>query len=644
MPVLAGLVVAALGLLVVVGWLFEVQTLRHVRPFTGWLTPSSGLSFLFLGAALIALHRPRAPSWATWLGRALCVLAIGVSFATLHAFFVGSASDYTAQLLDEDPTRPWLASDPAPNSAVGFVLLGLALLLVDVRSRSRWRPSDGLAVIALLNALLAGFAYSFDAPYIFGVARGSAMSLPSVALFVVAAFGVLLARPDLGLCRLLRSRTAGGVLARRLLPAVVFVPVLLGILHLLLQDQLFYNPAFATSVEIVASTAILLFVTWGSADKLDGMDRERRRGEAARGELAALVEASEDAIVGLDVHGDIQTWNQGAAKLYAHPAADVIGHSWSMLKDSSRYGDARATLLEMLARVNAGDTVREELPQRRADGAPIDVSIALSPVRDSDGDITGIAAVGRDITERKRVERAREELLEDAQLALARRDEFVTVAAHELKTPLTALRLQLDVLERALATAGVDAGVRARAATCQRSAARLTELVLRLLDISRIHEGRLVLERTEADLTDVVLPAVDRFRRELEIEGRALVVELLAKPRGRWDEKRLREVAAGLVSNAVRYGTGTVRVEVSAADGVARLAVEDEGGGIPRQHRERVFQRFERAAPSTEYGGLGIGLWLTREIIRAHGGDVSVHEVQGRGARFLVELPLNATS
>jgi signal transduction histidine kinase/CHASE1-domain containing sensor protein len=224
-----------------------------------------------------------------------------------------------------------------------------------------------------------------------------------------------------------------------------------------------------------------------------------------------------------------------------------------------------------------------------------------------------------------------------AQEAVAARDEFLSIASHELKTPLTSLTLHADSLRNA-ARRGTPEQIAGKADAIRRSVDRLARLVSSLLDISRIGAGRLDLELEELDLAEVAREVVDRF--EDEARRARCTIALDAEPaRGRWDRTRLDQVLTNLLSNALKYGPEKpVLVRVESAGDRAVLSVQDRGIGISEGDQRRIFQRFERAVSRRNYGGFGLGLWIVRQIVEALGGTVRVESVPGRGSTFTVEL------
>jgi hypothetical protein len=227
-----------------------------------------------------------------------------------------------------------------------------------------------------------------------------------------------------------------------------------------------------------------------------------------------------------------------------------------------------------------------------------------------------------------------------AEQAVHARDEFLSIASHELKTPLTTLQIELQALERK--TDIQDEKAVKRVARAIRSAGRLSALVDALLDVSRITTGQLALQRERLDLAEVLAVLIDQLQGLSARAGCTLVLETAGPVHGTWDRLRLEQVVTNLVSNAFKYGAeGRVTVSLSVDGGDAVIEVSDEGPGVPQDALERIFVRFERASPRTHYGGLGLGLYVSREIVEAEGGTIAARNLEGRGARFTVRLPLN---
>jgi signal transduction histidine kinase len=231
---------------------------------------------------------------------------------------------------------------------------------------------------------------------------------------------------------------------------------------------------------------------------------------------------------------------------------------------------------------------------------------------------------------------------EEAEKAVRVRDEFMSVASHELKTPLTSLKLQVQaLLEMPPDLPDGEEGARLKAsfALTERQVRRMERLIGNLLDVSRIAVGRFHLQLEEVDLVAVVRDVTAQFSAEIARAKIQLAFKLPEQAPGRWDPLRLEQVVVNLLSNALKYGDGKpIEIAVEVQDGLARLRVSDQGIGIAPENQARIFERFERAV-SLNYGGLGLGLYITKQIVVAHGGSIRVESALGNGSIFAIELP-----
>ncbi|MFL5346017.1 MAG: PAS domain-containing protein [Hyalangium sp.] len=293
----------------------------------------------------------------------------------------------------------------------------------------------------------------------------------------------------------------------------------------------------------------------------------------------------------------------------------------------------------LMRQLLAGELAHYTVEQRyqRRNGEPVWVELTVSLVRDASGAPSYFIFAAVDISENVR-------LYQEAQRAVHLRDEFLQVASHELKTPLTPLSLKLQMLSR-VAQAELSSITARRlqrdVEVMHRQVNRLAELMDDLLDVSRITAGQLHLNPESVDLCVLTREVSARFTPQATRAGCRLQVELGCEALGQWDPLRLEQVVSNLLSNAIKYGAGRpIHIRAETAGNRARLTVRDEGIGIAPEALGRIFHKFERAVSERNYGGLGLGLFITRQIVEASGGSIQVESQLGRGATFIVELPL----
>jgi len=264
-------------------------------------------------------------------------------------------------------------------------------------------------------------------------------------------------------------------------------------------------------------------------------------------------------------------------------------------------------------------------------------------VLDSQGNPLWVTGTNVLIDARKRAESERETLLKREQAAVRARDEFFSIASHELKTPLTPLKLQVRLIQKMLegAQALDREWLRNAIRVASRQVDRLHHLIEGLLDVSRLDSGRLTLERVHAD----VASELAEFGRQFIDQARAAGCELTVRCEGPFgleaDVVRLEQVLGNLILNSIRYAPKRpieVRILGGKPEGLS-IEVSDGGPGIAPELRERIFERFERGEMKSA-GGMGLGLFISREIVRAHGGEITVDDAPGGGARFTVRIPV----
>jgi PAS domain S-box-containing protein len=263
------------------------------------------------------------------------------------------------------------------------------------------------------------------------------------------------------------------------------------------------------------------------------------------------------------------------------------------------------------------------------------------PIFGSDGEPEYLLGISEDITEIKKLHEQRIQLIteqaarREAEKAVQLRDEFFSIASHELKTPITALRLQLQLMKRQ-----GSGDFEKNLSISLTQAERLTHLIDELLDVTRIQAGKLYLVYEVIDLKNLISGVIERFR--VQTSGAKTEVRLNAPESVSitCDASRIERAIVNLLSNAFKYG-GKNPIDVSAEilESHVCITVADQGSGISPADQEKIFERFERVRSETGVSGLGLGLYIVRQIVQAHGGQIRVESELGQGSRFIMELP-----
>ncbi|MGZ3695716.1 MAG: hybrid sensor histidine kinase/response regulator [Bdellovibrionota bacterium] len=240
--------------------------------------------------------------------------------------------------------------------------------------------------------------------------------------------------------------------------------------------------------------------------------------------------------------------------------------------------------------------------------------------------------------------------LKDTQAGLEKavrvRDEFMSMASHELKTPLTSLRLHSQIrmrnLRRGDSSAFTAEKLTKMFAGDERQFERITHLIDDMLDISRIGLGKLVMSMESFDICELVREIVELCAGQLAAAGCAISVEICPPTFGNWDRFRIEQVLMNLLTNAMRYGASSpIAIHMTAIGDSVEITVRDQGRGIAKENHERIFLRFERAVSGNDISGLGLGLYIVKQILEAHNGSIALESELGAGASFVVKLPLS---
>jgi two-component system, NtrC family, sensor kinase len=693
---LAVILVAAAALC---GWTFDLMLLARVHPMWTPMNPLTAVCFMLGGVALLLLRQEPARRRTRWAGgtAALCAGVVTALALVKLSDYLPAGPVHIDQILFR---RRLDGNVMAPNTAVAFAFVGVAMLLLDARNvHVRW-AATALTLATAGVALLALTGYLYSVLALYQVGRHLPMAVNTAGGFLLLCAGVLTARPDREPLATLLSATAGGVVARRLLPAALLIPLVVGLLALKGQRAELYEIPFMMTLFTLTSVVIFVTLIWWNAGSLRRLDEQRRQMEQTLREAEAvyhsLVETIPQNIFRKDLEGRFTFANSNFCNTLGKPLEQIVGRT-----DFDFFGRELAERYvhddhDVINNRTVFDTVEEHVTPA---GKQLYVQVMKTPVYGPDGRVVGVQGIFWDVTERKLAEQELEHknrLLEESVASerqalgqlkktqshlvqhekLASLGQMVAGVAHEINNPLAFVINNTAVLQRDFrAVTGLlqmyqesDACLKEQ---CPELMARIGELseqvdiaytlgnVQEMLGRSR--EGLKRIQQIVRDLRDFArLDESDLHEVDLNAGIQSTVNIILGHAKKKQvrietqldptlppvacQPAKINQVVMNLISNAIDASreSGRVVVRTASVDGTARIEVEDEGTGIPPEVRERIFDPFFTTKPVGE--GTGLGLSISYGIVNDHGGTIEVDSAPGAGSRFTVSLPLREKS
>jgi PAS domain S-box-containing protein len=687
------LTVGAGSLVALVGWVGNWEVLKAIVPGTVPMNPVTALAFLLAVGALWLLCTIEAgPGWRTrQVAQILATVVMLVGVQRIVAYLA-----HWPWAVDEYLFRSRLDGNRmAPNTAWCFVMVAWALATLDVEvGKRRLRPAVWLALIPACIGLLAIAGYVYGVADFYALREYIQMALNTAICFVVLGVGILCARPGKEPAATLVSRTAGGATARRLLPAALLAPMILGWLRLKGEEAQWYGATFGVALFAVVLVAVFVSVVYLSGRSLAKAELRRRAAEemlaASEAFYHTLVETLPQNIYRKDLQGRFTFANGRFLSEMKRGLDQVTGHTdfdFFPKELAERY---RRDDQAVIRTGTPFETVEEHV---KPGGETIYVQVLKTAVYDDRGRVIGTQGMFWDVTEKKRAEEmlerknrqleeaaraereAREALLRaQGQLVqsekLAGLGQMVAGVAHEINNPLAfvgnnvavmqrdvgGLRKLLDLYRQADGT--VPAELRQRIAEVEEEIdlsytlenleglfsrsreglRRIQQIVKDLRDFARLDESDLA----ECDLNAGITSTLNIIQGHAKRKRVRLVTELGEIPRVTCYPAKVNQVIMNLVGNAIdaSHEEGEVIVRSRATGGDAVIEVQDNGTGIPAAIREKIFDPFFTTKPQGE--GTGLGLSISYGIVQDHGGSIGVESEEGKGTLFRVTLPLRA--
>lgn len=639
--VACGLFAVVVGLAVMVGWLAGIEILKRVAPSLVAMHPLTAVCLMLAGVALVLQAwepGPRARRLAG--GLALLVCSVGlVKLACLQADWMFPFDKWFYRLVAGE-YGPRYGGVMAESVALCFSVIGGALFMLDHTTSKRGiRVSEYLAAIVWLVSLLAVVGYIYEARWLYGMALRVPMALHSAVGFLILSLGVLFVRPDRGLMAVVTSEGPGGLMARRMLPAMVLVFTVAGGLRIAGVRLGLYTPELGVVLHEVVSIGILgAFIVW-CAGTLHRLDEQRKRTDEERERFFNL---SLDLLCVAGTDGYFKRVNPAFTRTLGYSEVEMMSRP---LTDFIHPDDLGPTRSELATLGTGLATVHFENRYRCKDGSWKWLSWNTQPYIEE----SILYAVARDITEKKEAELAILSLNEELTLQASRLEvvnseleSFCYSVSHDLRAPLRGISGFARALEEH-AAGKLDEKGHDFLQRVQRAAQRMGWLIDDLLKLSHLSRKEMKLERV--DLSELARMVIIGLRAAEP--GRKVEVDIQLGIRVAGDPALLRVLLENLIGNAWKFTAKTpeARIGLTSREGEnGRIvcSLRDNGAGFDMRYVQKLFGAFQRLHSQMEFPGSGIGLATVQRIVRRHGGDVRATGEINHGATF--EFTLEAAS
>lgn len=622
-----GFLLMIVGVIVIAGWYLDIPRLRSFILDYPEMRATIAIAFICAGIYVQFAVKPPSYGWKRTVyslirtSMAFVVLSLGIFRAWL--FVSGSSIDLDRMWFGFHTTQTSRADRLIPNTPFFFTMLGIAMVFLDV-SIKRIFYSQMLIIVAGLVTMPMALSYIYQINLIPGTEFNAA--LPTLLSYVLLIVSLLCIRPTRQIMDIFTKDTAGGYLVRRLIVFAIILPLLVGWIIMLGYRLGLYNSDVRYLIAVNALIALFIVLIWENAQSLHSSDVERRETEQelleSQKKFSALAESNVIGVVLADLNGIIYETNDAFLHLLNYKRSDlqVNDLNWRNLT-APEYQRTFETKNRELVRRGRVQPYEKEFVRKDSSRVPVIVGKTL--LNKEQGVFIAFVL---DITERKRLEE--------------RKDEFISIASHELKTPLTSIKGYTQILERICHESG-----NARAGTLLSKTNmyidRLSGLISDLLDVSKIQSGKLLFNNAEFDVYDLVKESIDGIQNTTT--RHKIILRQTTHKKIYGDKFRLEQVLHNLLTNAIKYSPRADKVDVRLGK-TARtilISVQDYGIGIPQKYQSKLFSRFYRVESSAkEFSGLGIGLYISSEIVKRHGGKIRVESVEGKGSTFTVELPI----
>jgi signal transduction histidine kinase len=677
-------IVLLIGTLVLIGWLLNNNVLKSIVPTLPSMKANTSIAFIFSGLALWVSQNER-NTFVRYI-RYICGSTVFIiAIATLFQYLMGINIGIDVLFFQEPPGALGTAfpNRMAANSALLFCLCGLAIILIDKKLRNIW-IGQILVIFAFIVLLPTIIGYTYNIDFIYGISTTTKMAIHTAISFLLT--GILIARPLHGFMAVIVRDDAGGYLSRRLIVTAVIIPLLLGWVILRGYQSGIYDANFQFLLLIATCVIVFTYLIWRNAISLSIIDSRRKKVEENTlflSEATSIMNTSLDYKLTLKKVADISVptfadicyfdllqtngslkriaWkNIKTLKIESYVKKHIFSDS-SLHKNHPRYTVIHTKKPFIITQVTnewlKSISISTEhynfirkLYLREIIIVPLLIhNEALGTVtfcltnKSNNSYSKDDVIVAQEVASRIAIAVKNAILYSDAKKAIHLRDDFISVASHELKTPVTSIKAYGQVLEKMFRRRN-DTKTANQLAKMDVQINKLNHLISDLLNVTKIQSGRLQLYQEYFNISNLVREIVEEMQPMSE--RHVLNTELDEQCDIYGDKERIAQVIVNFITNAIKYSPHADKITIKTKrDGNnVIVSVQDFGVGIKKNYQNKVFEQFFRVSESKQntYPGLGLGLYISSEIIKRQGGKIWVESTERKGSTFSFSMKASA--
>ena len=628
--------IVLMSILFLIGWAFSIGILKTPGPDFSTIKSNTAFSFLLVGIIIWLLQEKRINSRNILIARILSLIILLIGSFTLFEYISGINLGID-QILFMEPHGAFQTGALNRMSLVAvssLLLISISLLTIDRKEKGNFHLFQLLIIMVGLISFLIVLGYLYQTA-IYPIQNTTAPSPYGSVMLLIIFIAIIASRPDNGFMKILTSEGSAGVFARRIIPSIIIIPLILGWLRLLGEQMQLYDAEFGTAITIFITILILALLTWLSVQSIYKIDISRQRAEENIKTQANLINLTHDAIFVRNMDDKITFWNKGSEENYGWSQEEALGKVTHELLHT----EYPKPLDEIQKDVLDYGQWDGELIHKKRDGNFIIVLSRWSLQKDESGEPLGFLEVNTDITKRKEAQKKLKELVEELKRSNYELQQFTYITSHDLQEPLRSIASFAQLLERRYKDK-LDSSADEYIDFIVSGAVRMKEMIQGLLDYSLVGKGE---NFQLTDVNEIIGTVLSNLNRLIDENKAEITHDQL--PTITADSRQLVQIFQNLIGNAIKFKKPKIQPKIHISGYLDTkkkeyiFSVSDNGIGIEKQYNNKIFDIFKRLHTIDEYRGTGIGLAICKRIVEHYGGKIWVESKYGKGSTFYFTIP-----